>query len=99
MSIEKKNSEIISRSDLANTMKEKYGVSLKDAKSAINMVTETIIQLLRDTDKPIQLTGFGTFEKRFIAERQGKDFQSGGEITIPAHNRVVFRTGAYLKKL
>ena len=96
MSNEKK---VVNRTDLAVMMKEKYGISLKESKQSIEMVIDAILSALKDeNNSSVALIGFGTFEKKLIAERKGRDFRSGEEITIPEHTRVIFRTGSHLKR-
>ena len=39
----------------------------------------------------VQLMGFGTFEQKDVAEKVGRNPQTGAAITIPAHSRLTFR--------
>lgn len=39
----------------------------------------------------VSISGFGKFELRWMSERQGRNPQTGEEITIPGQNKVVFK--------
>ena len=55
-------------------------------------------QELRKGSK-VQITGFGNFETRRRAPRQGRDPQTGESINIKASNVPSFRAGKGLKEL
>ncbi|MEX2435317.1 MAG: HU family DNA-binding protein, partial [Balneolaceae bacterium] len=39
----------------------------------------------------VSISGFGKFEIRWMSERQGRNPQTGEELTIPGQNKVVFK--------
>ena len=47
--------------------------------------------------KKVVLTGFGTFEVRNRAKREGRDPRSGATIQIPAQKTPAFKAGKFLK--
>lgn len=47
--------------------------------------------------RSVTIPGFGTFEVHIAAARTGRNPSTGEPIQIPAHRRVVFRSGKGLK--
>ena len=76
---------------------EKVEVSKKDATVLVDAVLESITEALKSGDK-VQLVGFGSFEVRQRAAREGRNPQKPGEkIKIPASKIPVFKAGKALK--
>lgn len=46
----------------------------------------------------IQIAGFGTFEARFVNERNSRNPQTGEKLTIPGHFSPKFKPGKALKE-
>ncbi len=44
-----------------------------------------------DVDERVQLTGFGTFERRMVAARTARDPRTGERVQVPAGQRLVFK--------
>ena len=84
------------KSDIADAIAEKTGLTKKDAQSALNAFVEAVTESLQRGER-VQLTGFGTFETRDRKERKGKNLQTGETITIPATTVPAFRSGRALK--
>ena len=68
----------------------------KDAEAAVNSALNAITAALKDGDK-VTLFGFGTFEVRERAERQGINPRTREPITIAASRSIVFKPGKSLK--
>ena len=68
----------------------------KDAEAAVNSALNAITAALKDGDK-VTLVGFGTFEVRERAERQGINPRTREPITIAASKSIVFKPGKALK--
>ena len=68
----------------------------KDAEAAVNSALNAITAALKDGDK-VTLVGFGTFEVRERAERQGINPRTREPITIAASRSIVFKPGKSLK--
>ena len=68
----------------------------KDAEAAVNAVTASIIEALKNGEK-VQLVGFGTFEVKERAKRTGRNPQTGAEIVIPASKHPAFSAGKAFK--
>lgn len=71
-------------------------VSKKTAETVVNALLQVITTAMAEGDK-VQLPGFGTFETRQRAERQGKNPATGEAITVPACKVVAFKAGKSLK--
>ena len=86
----------MNKAELISSISEKTELTKKDAEKALNAMLETITEALSSGDK-VQLVGFGTFEARERAERQGRNPQTGEKITISATKVPVFKAGKALK--
>lgn len=82
--------------ELISSVAEKAGLSKKDSEKAINATIEAITEGLKK-DKKVQLVGFGTFEVRERAAREGKNPSTGAKINIPATRVPAFKAGKSLK--
>ncbi|MFK4753020.1 MULTISPECIES: HU family DNA-binding protein [Oceanospirillaceae] len=82
--------------ELAAAIAEKTDLSKEKATEIITVVTDRIAQALAEGDN-VSLIGFGTFEVRQRAERQGKNPQTGEPITIAAAKVPAFKPGKALK--
>ena len=87
----------MNKAELAAAVAAKTGLKPKDADKAVSALTEVIAETLAKGEK-VQLTGFGTFEVREKAAREGTNFQSKEKIMIPATKAPAFKAGATLKK-
>ncbi len=72
-------------------------VSKKDAAAVIDAAIAAVTASLKKGDK-VQLIGFGTFETRTRAAREGKNPRNGEKIKIAASKVPAFKAGAALKK-
>lgn len=87
----------MNKAELVAKMAEKSGLSKKDAELALNGFMKSVEEALVGGDK-VQLVGFGTFETRQRAERQGRNPRNPEEvINIPASKAPVFKAGKGLK--
>ena len=83
--------------ELAAAVAEKQNISKKEAGEVLNAVLDTITDALKAGDK-VQLVGFGSFEVRTRAAREGRNPQKPGQtIKIPATKVPVFKAGRLLK--
>ncbi|HOA81511.1 MAG TPA: HU family DNA-binding protein [Defluviitaleaceae bacterium] len=88
----------MNKSELIQSMAEKTGLTKADAERALNAFTSTVEEALVNGDK-VQLVGFGSFEVRKRAAREGRNPQNPEEvIQIPAKNAPVFKAGKTLKE-
>lgn len=75
--------------DIAGRLSERTGEEAETAKEFIHTLFETIGEELMEEDR-VPVYQFGVFKKSFVEERQGRNPNTGEEITIPAHFRVGF---------
>ena len=87
----------MNKTELISSIAEKAELTKKDAEAALKAFTETVEEVLASGDK-IQLVGFGTFETRERAAREGRNPRTKEPITIPASTVPVFKAGAVLKE-
>ena len=82
---------------LVSIVAEKVGMSKKDTTLVVDGVIDAITEALKSGDK-VQLVGFGSFDVRQRAAREGRNPQKPGEkIDIPASKVPVFKAGKALK--
>jgi len=93
----------MNKTELINAVAQKSGLSKKDATSAVNAIFSTvpregIIATEVAKGKRVQLTGFGTFERRNRKKRKARNPQTGAEILVPATKYPAFSAGKTLKE-
>ncbi|HIT08399.1 MAG TPA: HU family DNA-binding protein [Candidatus Merdivicinus faecavium] len=86
----------MTKTELINAVAEKAELSKKDAEKAVSAVLEGITDALISGEK-VQLVGFGTFEVRDRAAREGKNPATGETIQIEATKVPAFKAGKALK--
>lgn len=84
--------------ELIAAVAEKAGLSKKDAEKVVTATIDSITEGLK-SDGKVQLVGFGTFEVRSRAAREGKNPATGATIEIPATKVPAFKAGKSLKDL
>ena len=87
----------MNKTELIAAVAEKAELSKKDADKAVAAVFAAIEDALKADDK-VQLIGFGTFEVKERAAREGRNPSTGETITIAAAKVPSFKAGAALKK-
>ena len=78
------------KQDLIAEVAAKTGLTKKDSEKAVNAFGEVVTEFL-------QLIGFGTFETRERAAREGRNPQTGEAIKIAATVVPAFKAGKALK--
>lgn len=86
----------MNKTELIAAVAEKTDLSKKDADAAVSAVLGAITNALKAGDK-IQLVGFGTFEVRNRAAKQGRNPRTGETMTVPASKVPAFKAGKALK--
>jgi DNA-binding protein HU-beta len=82
--------------ELIAQIAEKTNLTKKDAEIALKAITDAIAEALAAGEK-VALTGFGTFETRERAAREGRNPRTGATIQIPAQKTPAFKAGKALK--
>ena len=86
----------MNKGELITAVAENSGLSKKDSEKAIDAVVTSIEKALKAGDK-VQLVGFGSFEVKTRAARQGRNPQTGAVIKIAASKAPTFKAGKALK--
>lgn len=86
----------MTKSELIDQVAERANLSKKDAGAAVNALLDTVQSALVSGDS-VQITGFGTFEVRQRAAREGVKPGTSEKIHIPASKAPAFKAGKSLK--
>lgn len=86
----------MNKTELIAAVADKAELKKVDAEKAVNAVIAAITDAMKEDEK-VQLVGFGTFEVRERAAREGKNPRSGEKIQIPASKVPAFKAGKSLK--
>jgi len=88
----------MNKTELAEAVVAKAGITKKDAEKALNAFIGGVQNAVKAGDK-VSLIGFGTFEARERAAREGKNPQTGEKIKIAACKVPAFKAGKAFKDL
>ena len=88
----------MNKTDLINVVAQETELKKKDVEAVINAAVDAISAALKDGDK-VQLIGFGTFDVKDAAAREGRNPKTGETITIAASKRPAFSASKALKDL
>lgn len=86
----------MNKTELIVAMADKTGFTKKDAEKALNAFVEVVEETLVKGDK-VQLIGFGSFEVRERAAKEGINPQTKQPMQIPASKNPVFKAGKAFK--
>ena len=87
----------MNKTELITSIAEKSGLTKKDAEVALKAFIDSVQEALVCGDK-VQLVGFGTFETRERAAREGRNPRTKETIQIPACTVPVFKAGSAFKE-
>jgi len=88
----------MNKSELIAAVAERTSLSKKDSEAAINAVIAAIEDALKNDEK-VQLVGFGSFETKKRAERNGVNPMTKQPVKIAASKVPVFKAGKALKDI
>ncbi len=88
----------MNKTDLVNVVAAEANLSKKDAEAALNATLAAISDALKNGDK-VQLIGFGNFEVKDVAAREGRNPRTGETIKIDAAKKPAFSASKVLKDL
>ena len=86
----------MNKTDLINVVASESGLNKKQAEAAVNATIDAIANALKAGDK-VQLIGFGTFEVKSVAAREGRNPKTGELIKIEASKKPAFSASKVLK--
>ena len=87
----------MNKTELITSMAEKSQLTKKDAELALKAFIDSVEEALVNGEK-VQLVGFGTFETRVRAEREGRNPRTKETIKIQASTVPVFKAGKDFKE-
>ena len=87
----------MNKAELITSMAEKSQLTKKDAETALKAFIDSVQEALENGEK-VQLVGFGTFETRERAAREGRNPRTKEVISIPASVVPVFNAGKEFKE-
>ncbi len=87
----------MNKTELISKVAERAELTKKDTEKVVNEVFDVISEQLAKDDK-VQLIGFGTFEVRERAAREGRNPSTGEVIKIEATKVPAFKAGKALKE-
>ena len=86
----------MNKTDLVNVVADETKLTKKDVEAVINAAVAAISNALKEGDK-VQLIGFGTFEVKDVAAREGRNPRTGEAIKIDAAKKPAFSASKVLK--
>lgn len=86
----------MTKADLITVVAQKTNLSKKDSDKAVAAVLDAITETLAAGEK-VSLVGFGTFEVKERAAREGINPRTKEKIIIPASKLPSFKAGKALK--
>jgi DNA-binding protein HU-beta len=86
----------MNKKELVHKVSTISGLSIADTEKAIKAYEETIAEAMKAGDKVISI-GFGTFDIKQTAARNGRNPHTGKPMIIPAKQTVRFRPGKNLE--
>lgn len=86
----------MTKSQLIDVVANATGLKKKDTEATVNAMLAAVTDALKAGDK-VQLIGFGTFEVKDRAAREGRNPHTGETITIPASKCATFSASGALK--
>ena len=86
----------MNKTELIAVVAEAANVSKKEAAAVVDATFDAIAKAMAEGDK-VQILGFGTFEVRERAAREGLNPQTGEKVEIAACKVPAFKAGKALK--
>jgi DNA-binding protein HU-beta len=87
----------MTKTELINAVAEKSGLTKKDSEAATSAIIDVITETLAKGEN-VALVGFGTFEVKTRAARQGINPRTKEPLTIPESKLPTFKAGKSLKE-
>ncbi len=86
----------MNKTQLIDVIVSESGLKKKEAEAALNATVKAIEEALANGDT-VNLIGFGSFQVKDVAAREGVNPQTGEKITIAATKRPTFTASKALK--
>ena len=86
----------MNKTELVNVVAAETNLAKKDVDAAVTATLKAIADAMKEGDK-VALIGFGTFEVKATAAREGRNPKTGETIAIPAAKKPSFSASKVLK--
>ena len=86
----------MNQADLITAVAERAGLTKADASKVVETLVGTITEALKRGDE-VRIAGFGSFGISERGERQGRNPQTGAQMTIAASKAAKFTAGKAVK--
>ena len=86
----------MNKSEIVSAVSDLLEISRRNAEKAVDLVFNSIAEELKEGGK-VTIAGFGSFEVRTRAARNGKHPITGEDIVIPEQKTPAFKAGKQLK--
>ncbi|MCL2560237.1 MAG: HU family DNA-binding protein [Turicibacter sp.] len=87
----------MNRTQFVEALSAKAELTKKDADAFLTAYVDTVTEAMQAGDK-VTLVGFGTFEVRERAAREGRNLRTGEAMHIPATKYPAFKAGKSFKE-
>ncbi len=87
----------MTKSQLVQKLADASDLTKKQADAVLQALVETTVASVRKGD-PVKIPGLGTFRKRQMKARMGRNPQTGEPIKIPARKKVGFSVAKTFKE-
>lgn len=87
----------MNKNELIHIIADNAEVTLAEAEKCLNAFTNAITDSLKKKQS-VTLVGFGTFQTKDRAAREGRNPKTGETVKIPAATVPSFKAGKYLKE-
>ena len=87
----------MNKTQLIDTVAKESGLKKRDVETVVENLINTIVSEVASGEK-IQITGFGSFERKLRAERIIKNPRTGEPMTVPPSKSPSFTAGSVFKE-
>ncbi len=88
----------MNKNELINVVATQLSKSRQEAEAFINTFIDVVSGEIARGNR-VQVTGFGTFERKLKPSREGRNPKTGESLQIPAKYHPVFKAGKVFKEL
>ncbi|HDI60355.1 MAG TPA: integration host factor subunit beta [Desulfobacteraceae bacterium] len=86
----------MNKSDLINALKDRAGLSRKEAETVVDTLFGTITETMAANNR-VEIRGFGSFSVKQYKAYTGRNPKTGAQINVPAKKLPFFKVGKELK--
>ena len=87
----------MTKSDLVSKLADAGGITKKQADEVLGSLVDNIVKTVRKGE-PLKIPNLGTFRRRNLKARMGRNPQTGDPLKIPARKKVGFTAAKTFKE-